>query len=126
MNNSLFTIFPYLYMGTWVFDDASVGLVKEPFVAGADTLLSMIAGEGVDKITVVFSPSWFPDHQVVVDKMTDEDREKYGVANEHHLTNWGTYYLEKTRDHKLWLCPALNLYLPVSPDQIFFKVMVRE
>ena len=33
MNNSIFVIKPYKWEGLWVFDDANVGLVKEPFVA---------------------------------------------------------------------------------------------
>ncbi len=31
MDNSLMVIAPYWYKGTWVFDDESVGLVREPF-----------------------------------------------------------------------------------------------
>ena len=43
--NSLNLIIPYRYEGMWVFDDPRVGLDKEPFVAGADT---MIGGTGND------------------------------------------------------------------------------
>ena len=32
--NSLIVIVPYKYEGLWVFDDAAVGLSKEPFIAG--------------------------------------------------------------------------------------------
>jgi hypothetical protein len=35
--NEIHVISPYKYHGTWVFDDARVGLLQEPFVAGADT-----------------------------------------------------------------------------------------
>jgi hypothetical protein len=38
MKNSIFVIKPYKWEGLWVFDDANVGLVKEPFVGGADKL----------------------------------------------------------------------------------------
>jgi putative methionine-R-sulfoxide reductase with GAF domain len=37
MNNSIFVIKPYKWEGMWVFDDPKLGLVKEPFVGGADT-----------------------------------------------------------------------------------------
>jgi hypothetical protein len=30
---------PYKHLGMWVFDDPRAGLVQEPFVAGADTML---------------------------------------------------------------------------------------
>jgi len=37
--NALMVIVPYKYEGLWVFDDAAVGLSKEPFIAGIDTLI---------------------------------------------------------------------------------------
>jgi hypothetical protein len=39
MKNSIFVIKPYKWNGMWVFDDERVGLDKEPFVAGADTMI---------------------------------------------------------------------------------------
>ncbi len=39
MKNSIFVINPYKWNGMWVFDDERVGLDKEPFVAGADTMI---------------------------------------------------------------------------------------
>ena len=35
--NAINVISPYRHHGMWVFDDARVGLVQEPFVSGADT-----------------------------------------------------------------------------------------
>ena len=37
--NSIMVIYPYRDAGLWVFDDERVGLDKEPFIAGADTLI---------------------------------------------------------------------------------------
>jgi hypothetical protein len=34
--NSIHVIHPYKHAGVWAFDDPAVGLVREPFVAGAD------------------------------------------------------------------------------------------
>jgi len=39
--NAINVIAPYKYLGMWVFDDPKVGLVQEPFVAGADTLMDL-------------------------------------------------------------------------------------
>ena len=39
--NQINVIKPYKYHGQWVFDDPSVDLEREAFVAGADTLLDM-------------------------------------------------------------------------------------
>jgi len=37
--NTLIAIYPYKYKGLWVFDDERAGLVKEPFVSGADIII---------------------------------------------------------------------------------------
>ena len=39
MANALNVIHPYKWEGLWVFDDQRVGLEKEPFVEGADTII---------------------------------------------------------------------------------------
>jgi len=41
MQNSIFVIKPYKWEGMWVFDDPKVGLVREPFVSGADTMIDV-------------------------------------------------------------------------------------
>lgn len=106
-NNSIFTIFPYKEGDQWVFDDESKGLVKEAFVAGADTLLDILT-QGKDKATVIFSENSFPDHQLeVILKSTDET---------------GSFYFSEKYQHELWLCPALFLYYPIAPKAIFIKI----
>lgn len=105
MTNSIFSIEVYKYQGLWVFDDDRVGLVKEPFVAGADTLIDSFA-EGKEKLIIIFSDIEFPDYRIVVDQ-------------ESILAESGTHYICTERNHKLWLCPALNLYYPISPKKIF-------
>ena len=39
MKNSIFVIKPYKWEMMWVFDDPNVGLVKEPFVGEAHTMI---------------------------------------------------------------------------------------
>jgi len=41
--NAINFIVPYRYEGMWVFDDARVGLDKEPFVSGADDMIDVLA-----------------------------------------------------------------------------------
>ena len=122
MTNSLFTIYPYKHMDGWVFDDAAVGLVKEPFVAGADDLLTLLS-KGLDKITVVFAAIPFPDAQLRIDKLTEEELKELNLNAGPFLVNYGTYYQQKERAHLLWLCPALNLYIKESPETIYIKVI---
>ena len=40
--NSLLLIAPYRYQGTWVFDDESVGLSREPFVSGMPEMIDVL------------------------------------------------------------------------------------
>ena len=40
--NALSVIFPYRLEGVWVFDDAATGLVREPFISGADNILDVL------------------------------------------------------------------------------------
>lgn len=105
INNSIYAIDVYKNGPMWVFDDASVGLVKEPFVAGADTLIDKLAGEK-DKITLIFSTIPFPGHKVVIERKNTNPPA-------------GTDYFCEAMDHDLWLCPALNLYYPDSPNKLF-------
>lgn len=109
--NSIFTISPYRWMSGWVFDDPAVGLVKEAFVAGADTLLDKLAGDN-DRLLVNFASIPFPDHDFCL-----EMREK---------TDWGTTYFCEALGQEAWLCPALWKYFPESPKQIYIKVKKTE
>ena len=66
MSNAMMVISPYWYEGTWVFDDETKGLVREPFVLGMpemiDTLLVDIpnAEQG---FRLLFSAQEFPTYQ---------------------------------------------------------------
>jgi hypothetical protein len=40
--NALMVITPYKFSGMWVFDDPAVGLAREPFVAGIDTMIDRL------------------------------------------------------------------------------------
>ncbi len=54
----------------WVFDDARVGLVQEPFVSGADTWIDRVVADIPDAkngFTLIFSSTPFPGHQYRLD-----------------------------------------------------------
>lgn len=109
MKNSIFIIHPYLDRGSWVFDDDSVGLIREPFVMNADTFLSL-AGKGKTELTAIFSDSKFPGAEYEIKKI-----ESYDSFS-------GTWYHSEHFNMDLWLCPALNLYYPESPNQLFIQI----
>ena len=54
--NSLMLIRPYKYEDTWVFDDPAVGLKREPFIAGIDTMIDKVVAD-VPNADVDFAPS---------------------------------------------------------------------
>jgi uncharacterized protein DUF6717 len=89
----------------WGFDDPSIPVTFELFVAGADSLCEYMAG-GKDKFTVIFSETAFPGHKLRVDYL-DGDMEE------------GTYYFCKELSQQLWLCPCLSAYFHTTPETIY-------
>lgn len=110
--NSIHVIQPYWHHGTWVFDDDRHGLSREPFVAGADTVISKMVEElpnaraGFKMTVAAFE---FPGAQLEVVRTSEGD----GTA--------GTYYRAEKYGMDCWLCPALLHYFPKPPAKIFVK-----
>ena len=112
--NSIFTIAPYRFEGTWVFDDERVGLVREPFVAGADSILDLLSAEipnAANGFRLVFSAKPFPGYQARFVR----GREEY----EGHWYSW------PERDIEGWLCPALFKYFPTAPPELYAQASPR-
>ena len=68
--NSILCITPYDHKGQWVFDDPEVGLVREPFVSGADVIIDKMVEQlenPADGFTLLFSTQPFPLHDTKVD-----------------------------------------------------------
>ena len=61
--NSLGVIARYKYEGMWVFDDEAVGLVREPFVSGIDSMIDRLVDGVPDAekgFRFIFQPRLFP------------------------------------------------------------------
>src|ERR1700680_3857365 len=61
--NALFIIAPYKYEGMWVFDDPAVGLSKEPFISGIDTMIDKAVAKipnAEQGFRAIFSATQFP------------------------------------------------------------------
>jgi hypothetical protein len=121
MKNSIFAIKPYLWNGMWVFDDERVGLDKEPFVAGADTMIeTAVRLKGIPQpesgFLLVFSAGPFPDADFQLHWLRESDG---GNIYQAHFESEG-----KTQQLEGWLCPALELYYPEAPPTLY--VQVRE
>ena len=65
-SNSIKIIHPYKYQGVWVFDDEKVGLVREPFVSGADDIIERLVTsipKAKHGFSLIFSDIPFPGYQ---------------------------------------------------------------
>ena len=63
--NALSVIFPYRLEGVWVFDDAATGLVREPFISGADNILDALTEnipDAANGFKIIFSARPFPGY----------------------------------------------------------------
>lgn len=118
--NSIYTLDAYRHGGMWVFDDDAVGLVKEPFVAGADVVFDHMAGRHIDgtntEVSVAFSTTPIPGYDVSA-TITGADGHD------------GHYYKitefkgdEDMVGFPFWLCPALLLYYNDAPENIYIKI----
>ena len=124
-NNSILVIRVYFNNGMWVFDDARVGLVAEPFVGGADDFIDyLLTYKGLrtqavsNGFNAIFSKQEFRGADAQIDFSC--------------FANMGTVYVpnnmpsfrNKFGMNDLWLCPALNLYFKESPEKIWVGINV--
>ena len=113
--NALRVIHPYRHEGLWVFDDEAAGLVREPFVSGADTVIDrmVVAIPGAARgFTLVFSDRPFPGYQAAFEWR----REEYE----------GNWYYSPELDMEGWLCPALFTYFDAAPPKIYAQFKAKQ
>jgi hypothetical protein len=109
--NSLSVILPYKYHGSWVFDDPGVGLQREPFIAGIDTMIDQLVADIPDAdqgFRATFSASSFPGYTTKLIRQRAE--------------SGGTWYRSEELGREGWLCPALFKYFPTAPEEIYVKI----
>jgi hypothetical protein len=110
MANVLILIEPYWYQDTWVFDDASVGLDKEPFVQGIPEMIDVLVKDipnARSGFVLLFSSQPFAGYQAELTWI----REEYG----------GHWYKVKDLEAQGWLCPALFRYFDTPPESLYIK-----
>lgn len=109
--NAINIIAPYKHLGMWVFDDPRVGLVQEPFVSGADTMIDRVV-DGIPNaeqgFVLVFSQDPFPGSQFQLE-WRRADRS-------------GNWYYASELEMEGWLCPALFRYFADVPQTIYVQV----
>ena len=114
--NAIVAIYPYKHNGLWVFDDERVGLVQEPFVGGADTLIDLALeakniSDAENGFRLLFSAGQFPGFDF-----------KFTWVREGDGGNW---YHSEDFDMEGWLCPALFKYFESAPKDVFAKFESR-
>src|SRR5262249_5010721 len=108
--NELRVIAPYRHDGMWVFDDDAVGLVREPFISGADTMIDRVVADlpGAEGgFLLIFSSTPFPGDPLRLDWR----RPDCG----------GNWYYSSDLDMEAWLCPALFRYFRETPEHIYVR-----
>jgi hypothetical protein len=108
--NAIMVISPYVYQGTWVFDDPRAGLVREPFVAGVPEMIDLLVADIPDAkqgFRLTFSAKPFPGYQ----KKLTWVRGEMG----------GNYYRLDNPPMEGWLCPALLKYYAAAPPELYVK-----
>lgn len=112
--NSIGLIVPYKHEGMWVFDDPLVGLSREPFIAGIDTMIDRLVAAipNAEKgFRLLFSAAPFPGCTVELSWR----REEYG----------GNWYYSPQFDMEGWLCPALFKYFDKAPAKLYVRAESR-
>jgi hypothetical protein len=112
--NSLMVIVPYKYEGMWVFDDPAVGLNKEPFIAGIDTLIDKATAKiphAKHGFRAIFSAMPFPGANFKLEWRRED--------------SGGNWYYSPEFQQEGWLCPALFKYFTSAPREIYVKVEPR-
>lgn len=108
--NAIIAIHPYKHRGFWVFDDPTVGLVQEPFVAGADVIIDRLSAHIPDAakgFRLLFSANPFPGYTASLAWV----REDLG----------GNWYASEALGLEGWLCPALLKYFDRAPRHLYAK-----
>lgn len=112
--NSIIAIHPYQYQGLWVFDDPAVGLVQEPFIAGADVIIDRMVESIPDAqqgFTLLFSAAPFPGHHIEFDWVRADMS--------------GNWYRSSALEMQGWLCPALLKYFESPPTKLYAQFRAR-
>jgi len=110
MANVLTVIQPYWHVNTWVFDDESKGLDKEPFVQGIPEMIDYLVKDipnARSGFILLFSSQPFAGYQAELTRVREE--------------NGGCWYNVKDLGAEGWLCPALFRYFDAPPELIYIK-----
>lgn len=109
--NVIYLIIPYKHEGTWVFDDATVGIVREPFIKGADLIIDKMV-ESIPNaehgFRLLFASRPFLDYNFKLEWLRSE--------------NGGDWYYSADYNQDAWVSQVLYRYFPAAPSTIYMKI----
>lgn len=108
--NSIFVIAPYWYNNTWVFDDKSAGLKREPFVAGVPEMIDVLVKDipnAKEGFRLTFSAKPFPGHAYKLTWLRGDQT--------------GNFYKLDDPPMEGWICPAMFKYYGEAPKELYVK-----
>ena len=112
--NALNVIYPYMHERLWVFDDPAAGLVREPFISGADLIIDRLTAQipnAHQGFRLLFAATPFPGYTTRLEwRRAELD---------------GNWYYAAAFDLEGWLCPALLKYFAEAPRLIYAKAEPR-
>ena len=127
-NNAILELQPYWTGTTWAFDDQRVGLIEEPFVLGADHMITeVLQAKEADMDSVKkgfrmqFSSNRFPQSDIAIQFVREEAGGAwYSVCDSPHEA------MQSLVDNQFqgWLCPAMYHYFASAPEHIYMRVEV--
>ncbi|MEM9155440.1 MAG: DUF6717 family protein [Cyanobacteria bacterium P01_F01_bin.33] len=97
--------------GSWMFDDETHQIYREPFVRGSSEILDDIASqtERDRDMTLIFSDEPVDEWDYSLELIRKEDG--------------GALYYSEEFDRVGWLCPALYVYFSSTPAKLYLKAV---
>jgi hypothetical protein len=89
--NAIGVIVPYKYEGMWVFDDPAVGLSREPFIAGIDTMIGRLVASipnAEQGFRLLFSATPFPGYNVKLEWRREEAGGNWYFCPQFGIEGW--------------------------------------
>jgi hypothetical protein len=106
---------PYREAGTWVFDDPTTGLAREPFVGEVNGMLDRLSAAIPDSASgfrLLFSVQPFEGSQASLSWVRADPVE-------------GNWYRADETGEEGWLCPMLFCYFPTAPPKLFVRAEAK-
>lgn len=116
MPTGVLVLQPYREKGSWLFDDPTTGLLREPFVGDINAMLDRLSATIPDAqrgFRLLFSLQPFEGQQTTFSWVRADPVE-------------GNWYRADETGAEGWMCPALFCYFPVAPPKLFVRAEPRE